>query len=46
MSGRIFAGKYAVLLPGAGAAAFFCFLNNLSELRILTTFYLAKNGHH
>ena len=24
---------------------FFCFLNNLSELRILTTFYSAKNDH-
>ena len=24
---------------------FFCFLNNLSELRILTTFYFAKHDH-
>ena len=26
-------------------APFFCFLKNLSELRILTTFYPAKNDH-
>ena len=26
-------------------AALFCFLKNLSEVRMLTTFYLAKNDH-
>ena len=30
---------------GRASLAFFCFLNNLSELRILTTFYLTKTDH-
>ena len=36
----------AAAVPGPGRLRrLFCFLNNLSELRILTTFYLAKNDH-
>ena len=30
---------------GAAGCFIFCFLNNLSGLRIVTTFYLAKNDH-
>ena len=32
-------------LEGLLEAAFFCFLNKLSELRVLTTFSLAKNDN-